>query len=209
LNAHKDKLRGLYAITDETLIPGHQFSEAVELALQGGARIVQYRNKSTDQEKRYQQARELIRLCNQYQAVAIINDDIKLAKAVNADGVHLGKDDTSVSKARQLLGDNTIIGVSCYNNVSLAVTAEQNSADYVAFGAMFASSTKPEAVIAGPDIIAKAKQRLSIPVCCIGGVTVSNIHQLVQQGADMAAVISDLFASSNIQHTAKQFSQHF
>jgi len=209
LNVHKDRLRGLYAITDEKLIPGENFIKAVELALQGGARIVQYRDKSADQEKRLQQASALCRLCKHYQAVAIINDDIELAKAVDANGVHLGKDDIAISKARQLLGDNAIIGVSCYNDVSLAITAEQLSADYVALGAMFASSTKPEAVIAGPDIIAKAKQQLSVPVCCIGGITVNNIHLLVQQGADMAAVISDLFSTSSIQHTAEQFSQHF
>jgi thiamine-phosphate pyrophosphorylase len=209
LNIHKKRLRGLYAITDERLIPGQHFSEAVELALQGGARIVQYRDKSADQEKRFQQASELRRLCEEYRAVAIINDDIELARAVNADGVHLGKDDISLSEARQLLGDNAIIGVSCYNDLSSAIKAERDTADYVAFGAMFSSSTKPEAVVAGPGIISQAKQQLSIPVCCIGGISMSNIHQLVENGADMTAVISELFSANNIQHAAEQLSQHF
>lgn len=209
LRIHNDRLRGLYAITDEKLIAAKDFSKAVELALQGGARIIQYRDKSTDQEKRFRQASELTRLCQQYSAIAIINDDIELAKAVNADGVHLGKDDVSLNQARKRLGDKAIIGVSCYNDLPAAIKAEQNTADYVAFGAMFSSSTKPEAVVAGPAIISQAKQQLSIPVCCIGGIALNNVAQLIQQGADMAAVISELFSANNIQHTTKQLSQHF
>ena len=206
---HKGKLKGLYAITDENLITNARFSEAVELALQGGARIIQYRDKSNNPQKRLQQATILCSLCEQYQTVSIINDDIELAKAVNADGVHLGKDDISLAKARQILGDKTIIGVSCYNDLSLAVKAEENTADYVAFGAMFPSATKPRAIVAGPDIISQAKQQLSIPVCSIGGITINNIHQVIQHGADMTAVISDLFSADDIQHTAKQLSQQF
>ncbi len=175
---HKDKLKGLYAITDEKLITKERFSETIELALQGGARIIQYRDKSNNPQKRFQQATILCSLCEQYQAVSIINDDIELAKAVNADGLHLGRNDISLSKARQILGDKTIIGISCYNNLSLAIKAEENTADYVAFGAMFSSPTKPQATVAGPDIISQAKQQLSIPVCSIGGITINNIHQI-------------------------------
>ncbi len=206
---HKSKLKGLYAITDEKLITEQQFSEVVELALQGGARIIQYRDKSNNPEKRLQQASKLCALCQQYQAVSIINDDIELAKAVNADGLHLGKDDISLADARQILGDKTIIGISCYNDLSLAIKAEENTADYVAFGAMFSSATKPQATVAGPDIISQAKQQLSIPVCSIGGITINNIHQVIQHGADMTAVISDLFSTDDIQHKAKQLSRQF
>ena len=206
---HKDKLKGLYAITDEKLITRQGFSEAVELALQGGARIIQYRDKSNNPQKRFQQATILCSLCEQYQAVSIINDDIELAKAVNAHGVHLGKDDASLTKARQTLGDNAIIGISCYNNLPLAINAEKNTADYVAFGAMFSSSTKPEAIKTNIDIISNAKQQLSIPVCAIGGITDKNIQQLIQQGVDMTAVISSLFASNDIKDTADSLSKHF
>lgn len=206
---HKDKLKGLYAITDEKLITRQGFSEAVELALQGGARIIQYRDKSNNPQKRFQQATILCSLCEQYQAVSIINDDIELAKAVNAHGVHLGKDDASLTKARQTLGDNAIIGISCYNNLPLAINAEKNTADYVAFGAMFSSSTKPEAIKTNIDIISNAKQKLSIPVCAIGGITDKNIQQLIQQGVDMTAVISSLFASNDIKDTADSLSKHF
>jgi thiamine-phosphate diphosphorylase len=129
---HKDKLKGLYAITDENLIAEESFSEAIESALLGGARIIQYRDKSANQKKRLLQASVLRTLCTQYQATCIINDDISLAKSVNADGVHLGKNDTELLNARQILGENAIIGISCYNDIDLAIDAEKNSADYVA-----------------------------------------------------------------------------
>ncbi len=205
----KDKLKGLYAITDERLITEEDFRQKVELALLGGSKIIQYRDKSSNQKKRLQQASTLRSICEQYQALCIINDDIELSKAVNAHGVHLGKDDVSLTKARQALGNDAIIGVSCYNDLSLAIDAEKNSADYVAFGAMFSSSTKPEAINADIDIISNAKQQLSIPVCAIGGITDKNIQLLIQQGVDMAAVISILFASNDIKDTADSLSKHF
>jgi thiamine-phosphate pyrophosphorylase len=205
----KDRLKGLYAITDERLIAEEHFSEAIEAALQGGANIIQYRDKSDNQQKRLQQAQTLRALCTRYDATCIINDDIELAKAVNADGVHLGQDDTELAHARQSLGDKAIIGISCYNDIELALTAERNSADYVAFGTMFSSPTKPDAVTAGPDIISQAKKQLSVPVCAIGGITEENIYLLVQHQGDMAAVISSLFAADDIKHRARLLSQHF
>lgn len=205
----KDKLKGLYAITDENLIADEHFSNAIEAALLGGTRIIQYRDKSGNLQKRLQQASLLRHLCTQHDATCIINDDIGLAKAVNADGVHLGKDDTSLIIARQELGEDAIIGISCYNDIGLAIAAEQNSADYVAFGTMFSSPTKPDAVTAGPDTISQAKQQLNIPVCGIGGITEKNIQQLIQHDADMAAVISSLFAADDIKHHAHLLSQHF
>lgn len=208
-HVYTNRLKGLYAITDEQLITRQLFSQAIESALQGGAKIIQYRDKSDDQQKRFQQATILHTLCQQYQATSIINDDIELAKAVNADGVHLGKDDASLIRARQTLGDKAIIGVSCYNDLSLAIAAEKNRANYVAFGAIFSSSTKPGAVVAGLDIIATAKQQLSIPVCTIGGISDKNIPQVIKQGADMAAVISSLFSAHDIKHTAQNLSQYF
>ncbi len=208
-NEHKDKLKGLYAITDEQLIAEDNFARSIEQALQGGARIIQYRDKSADQSKRFQQATCLQALCKQYHAICIINDDIALAKAVNADGVHLGKEDVSISQAREILGANSIIGISCYNKLTIALTAENNNASYVAFGAIFSSPTKPDAVNAGTKLIARAKAQLSIPVCAIGGISDKNIQQVIHQGADMAAVISSLFASENIKHMAGILQQNF
>ena len=203
------KLKGLYAITDEQLIPEGNFSLAIESALQGGARIIQYRDKSGNQEKRQQQASIVKTLCKQYQAICIINDDIELARTVNADGVHLGKHDTLISQARQALGKHAIIGISCYNDIDLAIAAEKNSADYVAFGAMFSSSTKPQAANAKMSLIAEAKQKLSIPVCAIGGITEKNIQQLIQHDVDMTAVINGLFSADDIREMALSLSRHF
>ncbi len=208
-NNEGEKLKGLYAITDQQLIAEQRFAETIESALLGGASIIQYRDKSSNQLKRYQQASILCSLCRQYQATSIINDDIELAKAVNADGVHLGKADHSLIEARQTLGDSAIIGISCYNDISLALNAENNTADYVAFGAIFSSPSKPEAVVAGLDIIAKAKQQLSIPICAIGGITQDNIHQVIRHGADMTAIISSLFSANDIAHSARKLAQYF
>jgi len=207
--SHAGKLKGLYAITDEQLIAEKHFSKTIELVLQGGARIIQYRDKSSNQQKRFQQASLVSSFCKQYQAISIINDDIELAKAVNADGVHLGKDDDSISSAKQILGEQAIIGMSCYNDISLAIAAEKNKVDYVAFGAMFSSQTKPDAANANLDIISDAKRLLSIPVCAIGGITDKNIQQLIQNGADMAAVISSLFSADDIKHSTHLLSQYF
>ncbi len=208
-SAHKDRLRGLYAITDETLIAEEDFSAAIEAALQGGASIIQYRDKSDNRPKRLQQAGTLRELCTRYGATCIINDDIELARAVDADGVHLGRDDAALLQARQTLGENAIIGISCYNDISLAISAEKNSADYVAFGTMFSSLTKPDAVNAGPETISQARKLLSIPICAIGGITDTNIHQLILHDADMVAVISSLFTADDIQQRARLLSHHF
>jgi thiamine-phosphate pyrophosphorylase len=205
----KNNLNGLYAITDQHLITEEDFSKSVEAALQGGTRVIQYRDKSDNQNKRQQQASQLRALCDQYHAICIINDDIELARAVNAHGVHLGKDDFSLIHARQVLGENAIIGVSCYNDLNRAIEAENYNANYVAFGAIFSSSTKPGARVAGLEIIAQAKQQLSIPVCTIGGITQENIQQVIQQGADMAAVISGIFSANNIKQAAAGLSQFF
>ena len=209
MTKHKDHLKGLYAITDENLIPEKHFNQIVESALQGGAKIIQYRDKSNDQEKRLHQATILQSLCKKYKSLCIINDDIELAKEINADGVHLGKDDNSIAEARKVLGNDAIIGVSCYNDLNLAVDAERNSADYVAFGAIFPSPTKPNAAVADLDIISNAKSKLTIPICVIGGITEINIHQVVEHGSDMAAVISSLFSVNDTKDTAATFSSHF
>lgn len=207
--AKKDRLRGLYAITDETLIAEEDFSATIEAALQGGASIIQYRDKSDNRKKRLQQAGTLRELCTRYGVTCIINDDIELARAVAADGVHLGRDDAALLEARQALGENAIIGISCYNDISLAISAEKNSADYVAFGTMFSSPTKPGAVNAGPETISQAKKLLHVPICAIGGISETNMHQLIEHDADMAAVISSLFAADDTQQRARMLSQHF
>lgn len=201
-------LRGLYVITDEKLIPESRFTETIEQVLHGGARIIQYRDKSGDNSKRLQQATALRKLCNQHQALFIINDDIELALCVNADGVHLGKDDADLMTARQQLG-NKMIGVSCYNQFDLALDAEKNGADYIAFGSFFTSSTKPDAVRADPALLKLAKQNLRTPVCVIGGMTPGNAVSLIQVGADMVAVITDVLKAGNIAARCQQLASLF
>ena len=204
----KKPLRGLYVITDETLIPQNQFSESIEQALRGGARIIQYRDKSNDIIKRMQQATALKKLCNNYHATFIINDDVELALQIDADGVHIGNQDTTLAIARRILG-NKIIGVSCYNQLDMAVRAEKNGADYIAFGSFFPSNIKPHAIRADIPLLTRAKQALKIPVCSIGGITLHKAPALLDAGADMIAVITDIFAAENISDRCQKYAALF
>ena len=205
-------LHGLYAITDTALL-ANNFAEAIEQALLGGTRIIQYRDKSTDTARRLKEAQIIRQLCDESGATFIINDDLKLAIESHADGVHLGKDDHDIKLARQQLGNNKIIGISCYNQLQLALEAEQAGADYVAFGAFFNSSIKPDALTAPLSIIAEARAQIKIPLCCIGGITAKNAGQLVDAGTDMIAVISEVFNPKNedqsIRMASYQLSQLF
>jgi thiamine-phosphate pyrophosphorylase len=203
------KLRGLYAITDENLIPETTFAATIEQALSGGTAIIQYRDKSGSETKRLEQASALRSLCNEYRASLIINDDIALAKAVAADGVHLGEDDISIEQARLILGKNAIIGISCYNQLQLGARAQAAGADYVAFGAVFTSPTKPHARSASCELISEAKSQLHIPVCAIGGIDKSNAESVIEAGADMTALISGLFTEPDIRLTAEHISRLF
>ena len=203
------KLRGLYAITDETLIPESAFVATIEQALRGGTAIIQYRDKTGNEAKRLAQASALRTLCNQYNACLIINDDTGLAEAVDANGVHLGEEDVSIEQARLMLGDSAIIGVSCYNQLQRAVEAQAAGADYVAFGAVFTSPTKPGARPASCELVREAKSQLEIPVCAIGGIDKSNVAQVIDAGADMTALISGLFSEADISLTAKYISGLF
>ena len=205
----KKHIQGLYAITDQQLIAPKKFAARVRQVLQGGAQIVQYRDKSQQHQLRFEQASIVVDLCKKFGAISIINDDIELAKIVKADGVHIGTDDDELSYARQELGEQKIIGVSCYANLSLAEQAVADSADYVAFGSIFSSPTKPQAPIAGLDILRQAKQSLRVPIVAIGGITLDNLDDVVSSGADAVAIISGVFANEDISQQALQFSQAF
>ena len=202
-------LSGLYAITDARLISNAQFAIAVEQALMGGAHIIQYRDKSNDQNRRLRQALTVKQLCEQYQALCIINDDIELTKVVDADGLHIGQDDGAISDIRQQLGKHKIIGVSCYNQLALAQDAEQHGADYIAFGSFFPSPTKPDAQKASLELLIQAREQIKIPICAIGGITLNNAAQLLEAGADMLAVISDVFGHEDVLSASKAFKNLF
>ncbi len=196
-------LNGLYVITDGST--GDVLLSKVEQALRGGAAIVQYRDKTTDTARREQEAAALRTLCQQHNALFIINDDLALAKAVQADGVHVGRDDSALSIARQALGKAAIIGVSCYNQLQLALSAAEQGADYIAFGSFFPSPTKPNAPRATLELLQQARQQLMLPICAIGGITLENAPDLLVNGADMLAVITDVFNNPAIEHQAASY----
>ena len=169
--------------------------------------MVQYRDKSEDAALRADQARLLTQLCAEFGALAIINDDVALAKAVGADGVHLGRDDMAVSTARDVLGDDVLVGVSSYNQMPPADSLA--GVDYVAFGSFFSSPTKPGAVRAAPDLLREARTALPLPITAIGGITPDNGGTLVAAGAHHLAVITAVFGASDIEAAAEQFAKLF
>ncbi len=202
-------MHGLYAITDSALQPANELIENVEKAIVGGAKVIQYRDKSTDQALRLKQARELVTLCSKYQVPLLINDDVALALECGADGVHLGKDDASVTLARQTLGQQAIIGVSCYNQWNLAVAAAKNNVNYIAFGRFFRSQTKPDAASADLGLVRQAKRQLPVSVVAIGGITPENGGTLIDAGADTLAVVQGVFGADDITAAARQYAALF
>lgn len=206
---HAPALQGLYVITDAELTPGAALEPAVAAALRGGARIVQYRDKGVDLPRRQQEASALNALCRTYGAFLIINDDVELAAAVSAAGVHLGRDDPELRAARLRLGERAIIGVSCYNQLTRAHTAAEQGADYVAFGRFFPSQTKPDAVPATPELLRAARREIELPLVAIGGITPDNGGLLIDAGADMLAVIHGVFGQPDIESAARRFADLF
>jgi len=202
-------LNGLYAITDARLQQPDQFTERVRQAIEGGARLIQYRDKSADTVFRLRQATALAELCREHGVVLIINDDAELAAECGAQGVHLGENDAEPQTARRLLGENAIIGVSCYNSLPLARQAANQGADYIAFGRFFPSQTKPKAVQADLDLIRMSRQQLSLPVAAIGGITAHNAAPLLDAGAAMLAVVHGVFAAADIRRTAAAYAALF
>lgn len=202
-------LHGLYAITDASLTPDATLFAAVTAALRGGARVIQYRDKRADRARRHTEAAALNELCRAHAALLIINDDVELAAAVTAAGVHLGRDDPPIAAARKRLGREAIIGVSCYNQLPRAQTAAEHGADYVAFGRFFPSLTKPDAVAATPDLLREARRSLKLPLVAIGGITPENGGLLLAAGADMLAVIHGVFGQPDIEAAARRFAELF
>lgn len=194
----------MYAITPEENNTD-RLLQKVALAFQGGARVLQYRNKTGSLELRQVQAQVLRELSREYNVPLIINDDALLAKQVDADGVHLGGEDGSIAAARALLGADKLIGVSCYNQLNLARIAAGQGADYFAFGAFYASTIKPDACIASLELLKQARREFTRPLVAIGGINPENAMPLLAAGADALAVISALFSSPDIQQAAMQF----
>lgn len=202
-------LRGLYAIADTSVIAARDWQPAVEDALRGGATLLQYRDKGTDPERRREQAAVLVDACRRHGARAIINDDVELALAVGADGVHVGRADSDAAAARERLGRGGIVGVSCYNELERAHAALAAGADYTAFGSVYPSPTKPEAVRAPLELLATARRETGLAVCAIGGITAERAPELIAAGADLLAVIGDLFDRTDITERARAYALAF
>lgn len=180
-----------------------------EKILEAGISVLQYRDKSADQARRLETARTLREMCSRTGTIFVINDDIRLALDSGADGVHLGKDDSPSGEARHLLGDNAIIGISCYNEFQAARRAQAQGADYIAFGAFYQTRTKTGTVKARPALLTKAKAELSVPVVAIGGINLENGAALVEAGADMLAVVSSVYNTDYPERVVLLFNAMF
>ncbi len=204
----KPVIKGLYAITPDE-VDTAELVRKTRLVLQGGATVLQYRNKLADSNLQLEHAHALRQLTREFSTTFIVNDNAQIAAQVDADGVHLGGEDGSVATARKLLGEEKIIGVSCYNRAPLATEAELQGADYIAFGAFFPSVTKPNAIKADAHLLRWSQQHLKVPVVAIGGIVLQNAPLLIDAGADALAVISAIFDAEDIQLAATQFSTLF
>lgn len=199
----RERLRGLYAITPETA-DTRRLLTLVEAALDGGAGLVQYRDKSQPPARRLEQASAVASACRARGALFLVNDDFALARACGADGVHLGRDDLPAREARAAWPD-AVVGVSCYADPARARAAARDGADYVGVGSMFASRTKPGAALASVEALRAVRETSGLPVAAIGGIDLANAPLLVNAQADMLAVISALFDAPDVAHAARSF----
>lgn len=206
--AARGLVEGLYAVTPDEA-DTRELLRKVRMAIAGGARVVQYRNKSADTRARREQAATLLAVCRAARVPFIVNDDLDLAESLGADGLHLGREDASIAAARARLEFGTILGASCYDRLDLAIAAREAGADYVAFGSAFTSLTKPGAVRAPLSLYREARTRLDCAVVAIGGITSRNARSLIDAGVDAVAVISDLFDAPDIEGRAGEFARMF
>jgi thiamine-phosphate pyrophosphorylase len=184
------RIKGLYGITPDKDLNIALIENAIK---KHKVNILQYRRKTQDEKHKLDEATQLLELCLQHNTLFIVNDDVNLCKKIGANGVHLGQNDVDVHSARSQLGDKFIIGVSCYNNLELAIEAEKNGADYIALGAIFKSSTKPDAAYCSLSTIQKIKHNINIPIVGIGGVTFENQQSVLDAGCNSIAMIEGLF----------------
>jgi len=196
-------IEGLYAVTPD-LRDSVALCDKVVAALAGGVRLVQYRSKSADTVRQAEEAAALASVCRRFRARLIVNDDVQLAKSCGADGVHLGADDVPVAQARRILGPDALIGASCYSSLQLASRAAADGADYVAFGAVFQSSTKPGALPVSLSLLSEARSTIELPIVAIGGISAHNAGRVIEAGADAVAVVTGLFDAGDIESEARR-----
>ena len=201
-------IKGLYAITPDSA-DLNTLIQKTQLAIEGGAFMVQYRSKIRDRDVKMQQCAAILRLCREYDVACIVNDDVEMCRILDADGVHLGENDDNIAEVKHILGEDSIIGSSCYDQLNRAKQAQKEGASYVAFGVMFPTPTKPNAPRATLELLREAKSEIQIPIVAIGGITMNNAHDVIKTGIDAIAVITNLYESNSIKETAETFSQMF
>ncbi|WP_149702916.1 thiamine phosphate synthase [Campylobacter concisus] len=191
----------IYAISDDILMPENLALDYTREILECGVKFFQFRSKKVVKNEKL--ASEILNLCEKFDAKFIVNDDVKFAKKIGANAVHLGKEDEGIKEAFEILGKDAYVGVSCYNDINLAINAAKNDASYVAFGSVFTSPTKPNAPKCGLEVVKEAKQILNLPVCVIGGINETNIGSLSHVKPDLIAVISVIYKDGNIKENIK------
>ncbi len=201
-------IKGLYAITPD-MADLNSLIQKTQSAIEGGAFMVQYRSKIHDRAVKIQQCAAILRLCREYGVPCIVNDDVEMCRILEADGVHLGENDDNIAEVRRILGEDAIIGSSCYDQLNRAKQAQEEGASYVAFGAVFPTPTKPNAPRATLALLREAKSEIQIPIVAIGGITVNNAHDVIEAGVDAIAVITSLFEAKTIKETAETFLKMF
>lgn len=202
MKLQKEQLK-LYAITDRSWLGSHSLEEQVELALQGGITMLQLREKNMPEEELYEEALKIKELCAKYKVPFIINDNVELAKKVDADGVHIGQNDMELQKARELLGPDKIIGVTA-KTIEQAKKAWEAGADYLGSGAVFGSSTKKDAKAMDHQLLQQICESVEIPVVAIGGIDATNVLELAGRKMAGVAVVSGIFAQSDILESTKK-----
>ena len=188
----------LYAVTDRAWVGRQTLPEQVEAALKGGATCVQLREKELDGAAFLEEAKVLAALCRRYGVPLIINDNVEVALASGADGVHVGQDDLTVEQVRRLAGDRLIVGVSAHS-VEQALAAQAGGADYLGVGAVFATATKSDAHVLPRETLAEICRAVDIPVVAIGGIGEDNLLQLAGTGVDGAALVSAIFSAPDVE----------
>ena len=203
-----NKISGVYAITDARVSDPVALVLQVKQAVRGGIDVLQYRGKGIPRDQALENASLLAAICRQSDVTFIINDDVSLACEVNADGVHVGRNDGDLSHIRAALGDG-ILGVSCYNDIDYALQMAAFGADYVAFGRFFPSITKPEAIQAELALLPRARKLIQIPIVAIGGITPANAPPLLAAGVDSVAVVNGIFGQSDIEVASRRYANLF
>lgn len=193
----------LYAVTDRAWTGRQSLAEQVKAALKGGVTCLQLREKDLDEEEFLEEAMEMKWLCAGYQVPFIVNDNVEIAIKCKADGIHVGQKDMEAGNVRALVGEGMIIGVSA-QTPEQAIAAERAGADYLGVGAVFSTSTKPDAIDVSYETLKKICETVSIPVVAIGGISKKNMQELSGSGADGAALVSAIFSAEDIEQECRE-----